>query len=125
VFSSVPFHVTLPASDPPRARAWYKEVMGLEPVEVDDFDGAWYETGGVRFLLYPSEFAGSNKATAASFSPDDFDVAMTHLRSKGVVFDEFDYDDFKTIDGVMTLPDGRKGAWFKDSEGNILNIISE
>ncbi len=121
----VPFNVTLPAADSARARAWYSEVMGLEPVEVDEFDGAWYETGGVRFLIYRSEFAGTNKATAASFTPTDFDAAMNRLRDKGVEFDEFDYDDFKTVDGVLTLPDGRRGAWFRDSEGNILNIISE
>lgn len=124
MFDSVPFQVTLPAADPARARAWYREVLGLDPLEVDDFDGAWYETGGVRFLLYPSEFAGTNQATAASFSPEDFDAAMDALRARGVVFDEFDYEDFKTVDGVLTLPDGRRGAWFRDSEGNILNMIS-
>jgi hypothetical protein len=98
--------------------------MGLEPVEIDEFDGAWYEAGGVRFLIYRSEFAGSNKATAAVLAPTDFDGAIDRLRDKGVEFDEFDYDDFKTVDGVLTLPDGRRGAWFRDSEGNILNIIS-
>jgi hypothetical protein len=50
---------------------------------------------------------------------------MALLRDRGVVFDEFDYDDFKTVNGVLELPDGRRGAWFKDSEGNILNIISK
>jgi catechol 2,3-dioxygenase-like lactoylglutathione lyase family enzyme len=125
MFDSVQFHVTLPASDIARARAWYEEILGLLPVETDLFDGSWYETGGVRFLLYPSGVAGTNQATAASFTPDDFDAAMALLRERGVVFDEFDYDDLKTVNGVLELPDGRKGAWFKDSEGNILNIVSE
>ncbi len=125
MFGSVQFHVTLPASDMARARAWYEETLGLRPVETDVFDGSWYETGGVRFLLYPSQVAGTNQATAASFTPDDFDAAMALLRDRGVVFDEFDYDDFKTVNGVLELPDGRRGAWFKDSEGNILNILSE
>jgi catechol 2,3-dioxygenase-like lactoylglutathione lyase family enzyme len=125
MFDSVQFRVTLPASDMARARAWYEETLGLLPVETDVFDGSWYETGGVRFLLYPSGVAGTNEATAASFIPDDFNAAMALLRERGVVFDEFDYDDFKTVNGVLELPDGRKGAWFRDSEGNILNIISE
>jgi catechol 2,3-dioxygenase-like lactoylglutathione lyase family enzyme len=125
MFDSVQFRATLPASDMARARAWYEETLGLVPVETDVFDGSWYETGGVRFLLYPSGVAGTNQATAVSFTSDDFDAAVALLRERGVVFDEFDYDDFKTVDGVLELPDGRKGAWFRDSEGNILNIISE
>jgi catechol 2,3-dioxygenase-like lactoylglutathione lyase family enzyme len=125
MFDSVQFRATLPASDMARARAWYEETLGLVPVETDLFDGSWYETGGVRFLLYPSGVAGTNQATAASFTSDDFDAAVALLRERGVVFDEFDYDDFKTVNGVLELPDGRKGAWFRDSEGNILNIISE
>ena len=125
MFDSVQFHATLPASDMARARAWYEEILGLRPVETDVFDGSWYETGGVRFLLYPSQVAGTNQATAATFSPDDFDAAMALLRDQGVAFSEFDYDDLKTVDGVLELPDGRRGAWFTDSEGNILNILSK
>jgi catechol 2,3-dioxygenase-like lactoylglutathione lyase family enzyme len=125
MFDSVQFRATLPASDMARARAWYEETLGLVPVETDVFDGSWYETGGVRFLLYPSGVAGTNQATAVSFTSDDFDAAVALLRERGAVFDEFDYDDFKTVNGVLELPDGRKGAWFRDSEGNILNIISE
>jgi catechol 2,3-dioxygenase-like lactoylglutathione lyase family enzyme len=124
MFDSVQFRVTLPASDMARARAWYEETLDLRPVETDVFGGSWYETGGVRFLLYPSGVAGTNQATAASFIADDFNAAIALLRERGAVFDEFDYDDVKTVNGVLELPDGRKGAWFRDSEGNILNIIS-
>jgi catechol 2,3-dioxygenase-like lactoylglutathione lyase family enzyme len=125
MFDSAQFHVTLPAADMTRARAWYEDTLGLRPVETDVFDGSWYETGGMRFLLYPSQAAGTNQATAASFSPDDFDSAMALLRDRGVTFDDFDYGEFKTVNGVLELPDGRRGAWFKDSEGNILNILSQ
>lgn len=124
MFEAVEFHATLPAADLERAKLWYEEKLGLRPVEEDVFGGAWYETGGTRFLLYLSAFAGTNQATAVSFSFEGFDAAMGVLRSRGVTFDEFDYDDFKTVDGVLELPDGRRGAWFKDSEGNILNILS-
>ena len=49
---------------------------------------------------------------------------MGVLRSRGVTFDEFDYGDVRTENGVMELPDGRRGAWFKDSEDNIVNIAT-
>ena len=124
MFDSIPFQVTLPASDIERAKAWYETTLGLQPAEEGDLGEAWYDTGGVRFMLYTSEFAGTNKATAASLTAPDFDSAMELLRSRGAVFDYVDFGEFKTVEGVMELPDGRKAAWVRDSEGNILAITS-
>lgn len=124
MFANAPLVPTLPASDLERAKAWYADKLGLHPVEEEEMAGAWYETGGSRFLVYPSQFAGTNKATAASMVVDDFAAAVARLRERGVTFQEFEFEDFKTVDGVIELPDGRKGSWVFDSEGNILNIIS-
>ena len=44
------------------------------------------------------------------------------LKAKGVKFEDYDFGEIKTVDGVMALPDGSKAAWFKDSEGNILGL---
>ncbi len=119
-----PLRVTLPASDIARAKAWYQEKLDLKPVEESE-DGAWYESGGTRFLLYPSQFAGTNQATAAGFEVDDFDAAASMLRSRGVTFEEYDFgEDFRTVDGVFTTSDGSKACWFKDSEGNILSLTN-
>ena len=125
MFEAVPFQVTLPASDMERAKAWYETVLGLRPVEEDDGGVAWYETGGLRFMLYASEFAGTNQATAASLTAPDFDGAMALLRSRGAAFEQYDFGEFKTVDGVLEMPDGRRASWVKDSEGNILAITSE
>ena len=89
---------------------------------VDEF-GVEYETGGARFGLYQSDFAGTNKATAAGFDVEDVDAAAAQLRERGVAFEDLDFGEMgQTVDGVITAPDGRKAAWFKDSEGNILAI---
>ena len=124
MFDSIPFQVTLPASDLERAKAWYETMLGLKPAEEGEFGEAWYDTGGARFMLYTSEFAGTNKATAASLTISDFGGAIELLRSRGAVFDHVDFGEFKTVDGVLELPDGRKAAWVKDSEGNTLAITS-
>ena len=50
---------------------------------------------------------------------------VSRLRAKGVEFLEFDYEDFKTVDGVMEMPDYGKGAWFYDSEGNTISLWEE
>lgn len=130
-------HPELTASDLNRARDWYRDKLGLEPVkhggepldpknppETVEYE-ILYDTGTARFGIYESPHAGQNKATAARLVTSDFDAALTKLRSRGVVFEDYDLgDDFKTVDGVLTSPDGEKTAWFKDSEGNILAIGS-
>ena len=118
-----PLIATLPAADINRAKDWYRDHLGLKPVEETSDGGALYDNGGARFVLYPSPFAGTNQATAAGFEVSDFDAAIAELRSNGVVFEEYDLGEgFSTVDGIVTAPDGRRGAWFKDSEGNILGV---
>ena len=116
---------TLPAADMARARAWYHDKLDLDPVEEMGDGSLWFAMGDGRFLVYPSRFAGTNQATSATFMPDDFDQAMMQLRSRGVVFEEYDMgENFRTIDAVLEMPDGMRAAWFKDSEGNIIGMDS-
>jgi predicted enzyme related to lactoylglutathione lyase len=117
--------VTLPASDLDRAKAWYAQVLGVEPVESRPTGELWYELGDSRFLLYSSQFAGTNQATAAGIQVDDFDATVAQLRERGAVLEDYDFgEDFRTTDGIITMPDGNRSAWMKDSEGNILAITS-
>ena len=74
-------------------------------------------------MLYPSGFAGTNQATAAGWQVDDIEAVVAGLKANGVEFQEYDFDELKTVDGIATLPDGLKGAWFIDSEGNILSVF--
>ena len=47
---------------------------------------------------------------------------MAELKSRGVTFEEYEQPGIKTIDGIATMG-GTKGAWFRDTEGNILALI--
>lgn len=65
------------------------------------------------FIIYPSQFAGTNRATAAGLAVQDFDAAIAELRSNGVVFEDYDLgEDFQTVDGIVTAPGGMRSAWF-------------
>jgi len=120
----------LPAIDKVRAKAWYKEILGLDPV--GDGDELDYDTGTAKFQIYESQYAGKNLATAMRLVTDDFDSLHAHLLSKGVVFEVYDIDgNFHDPDGTpyfdngaLISPDGEKTAWFKDTENNILAIGS-
>ena len=111
---------TLPASDLDRAKRFWHDVFGLDPVR-GDMGGEAYVIGGVGVLVYESQFAGTNQATAFSIMTDDLDRDMTALRAKGVVFHEYDLPGIKTENGVVDM-DGERGAWFDDSEGNIIAL---
>ena len=126
MLENVPIRPSVPASDLERAKRWYSEKLGLDPVRELDYGDVEYQTGGVRFLIYQTELAGTNEATAASFVVDDFDEVIASLRTSGVLFEDVDFGEFgATVDGVIESPDGsNKSAWFKDSEGNILSLTT-
>ena len=114
---------TLPASDLERAKAWYASMFDIEPTETTPDGSYWFELDGTRFMVYASQFAGTNQATAAAIGVEDVEAAVADLRARGAVFEDYDYgDDFRTVNGILTSPDGRRMAWLKDSEGNILGI---
>ncbi len=60
---------------------------------------------------------------------DDIEATVSELRSRGGVFEEHDLPGLKTIDGIAEIEgqypskgSGERGAWFRDSEGNMLGI---
>ncbi len=79
--------------------------------------------GDTTLVVYPSQFAGTNQATAAGLGVDDVEEVVIDLRDKGIRFEEYDFGDFRTVDGIFTAPDGTRGAWFKDTEGNIIGLF--
>ncbi|WP_062398892.1 hypothetical protein [Methanogenium cariaci] len=53
----------------------------------------------------------------------DIEAETQDLREKGIMFDEFDLPELKTVNGIATGVGGDKSAWFKDTEGgNILAL---
>ena len=115
---------SIPAADLDRAKQFYEGKLGLDPIAADG-DTARYRSGDSWFLLYKSDFAGTNQATAAALEVEDFDASISELKARGVAFQDYDFgDEFRTFDGVFTAPDGAKVAWIKDSEGNTIGIAS-
>ena len=113
----------LPAKDIARARAFYRDVLGLEPSDSMDEENLIYRCGnGTSFLLYQTDNAGTAKNTQMGWGTGDIDAEVADLRGRGVVFEEYDFPGLKTENGIATIPVG-KAAWFLDSEGNILNLF--
>ena len=121
MLSDAPVAPALPASDLARARAFYEQKLELSVVEENPGEVTFACGGGTVLFVYPSEFAGTNHATAAGFRVADLDAAMARMRDRGVVFEDYDLPGLTTVDGVATFEGGR-GAFFKDTEGNILAL---
>jgi catechol 2,3-dioxygenase-like lactoylglutathione lyase family enzyme len=115
-------HPTIPATDLGRARAWYADKLGLNPDQ--EFPGALlYRVGGNSgFLLFSARVAGTSEHQVAAWVVEDLETEVAELRSRGVAFEEYDSAGLRTVDDIATTPAG-KGAWFKDSEGNVLTMI--
>ena len=115
---------TLAVSDLERARDFYENTLGLAPTQ--DLAGAMlYKSGNAVVLVYPSEYAGTNKATAASWAVgDDFDAIVEDLRMKGVAFERYDDLPETTREGDVHMIGEFKSVWLKDPDGNILNLTN-
>src|SRR4029450_4487745 len=118
----------LPAQDLNRARAFYADKLGLEPVE-ERPGGLWYVCAGGGFALFGAAGAASGDHTQMGWEVDDIEATVTELRSRGVVFEEYDIPGLETIDGTAEIEgqypskgSGERGAWCRDSEGNMLGI---
>jgi catechol 2,3-dioxygenase-like lactoylglutathione lyase family enzyme len=118
----------LPAQDLDRARAFYAERLGLEPVE-ERPGGLRYECGRGRFTLFESAGVASGSHTQMAWEVDDIDAVVGELRSRGVVFEEVDVPGLRTVEGIAEVEGnypsvgrGERAAWFHDSEGNLIGV---
>ena len=111
---------SIAVSDLDRAKAFYGGALGLT-VKEERFDGVTYEAGDAAFLVYPSQFAGTNKSTSMAFDVDDLDAAVKELTEAGVTLEEYDFPGLKTVNGIAEI-EGRRNGWFKDPDGNIIAI---
>ncbi|MCV0398038.1 MAG: VOC family protein [Rhizobiaceae bacterium] len=107
-------------SDIDRARAFYRDTLGLELESEMGGHVLVFRTGATHLVVYRSEFAGTNKANAVVWGVgDDIEAIAADLKAKGVAFEHYDGMDWKGdihVDGDMKL------VWIKDPDGNILHF---
>ncbi|WP_329194012.1 MULTISPECIES: VOC family protein [unclassified Streptomyces] len=119
----------LPAADLDRARRFYSERLGLEPVD-ERPGGLLYRCGSTEFAVFRSTGSSPGTFTQMGWEVDDLETAVAQLKGRGVVFEEVDVPGLRTRDGIAEIEGnypskgarGERGAWFRDSEGNLLGI---
>jgi catechol 2,3-dioxygenase-like lactoylglutathione lyase family enzyme len=115
----------LPARDLSRARRFYSDNLGLEPIE-ERPGGLRYRCGNSFFVLFESAGEASGSHTQMGWEVDDIEATMAALKARR---EEYDLPGLKTVNGIAEIAGnypskgvGEKGSWFKDSEGNLLGI---
>lgn len=112
---------TLPVVEMKRAREFYENTLGLKVIG-SETGGLFFDCGnGTMLYLYQR---GQTKAdhTVAGFIVSDIEAEVQALKKLGVVFEEYDLPEMKSVHGIVTKSGGEKTAWFKDTEGNILAL---
>jgi catechol 2,3-dioxygenase-like lactoylglutathione lyase family enzyme len=114
-------YAKLPAQDVERARAFYRDVLGFEPVR-ENHGHLFYECGGASFLVFPSSASSAGTHDQLGFTVEVVEATAAELRQRGVVLESYDAPPGRTFrDGIMDY--GLvKAAWFKDSENNLISV---
>lgn len=111
---------TIAVSDIIAAQEYYEGVLGFT-VEEENSGGATYRSGTGKFFIYQSEFAGTNQATCASWEVEDVASVVVDLKARGVTFEHYELPGM-IREGDIHSMGAHRSAWFKDPDGNILNI---
>jgi catechol 2,3-dioxygenase-like lactoylglutathione lyase family enzyme len=106
------------------AKKFYEDTLGLEQVDAEGQEVIVFKSGNSMINVYRSQYAGTNQATAVTWVVgNDIEGVVGALKAKGITFEHYDMSDV-TRDGDLHIAGDMKVAWFKDPDGNILNIVN-
>ena len=105
------------------AAQFYEGKLGLRKVG-EEMQVLVYKSGNSSIMVYQSQFAGTNQATAVTWQVDDVDGAVRALKEKGIAFERYEFPDVKH-EGDVHVFGKIRNAWFKDPDGNILSIVNK
>jgi catechol 2,3-dioxygenase-like lactoylglutathione lyase family enzyme len=106
------------------ARKFYEDTLGLTQVGAEGQELIVFKSGNSTINVYQSQYAGTNQATAVTWVVgEDVEEVVQALKAKGVTFEHYDMQDM-TREGDVHVAGNMKVVWFKDPDGNILNIVS-
>ena len=116
---------TVAVKDLKSASRFYEDTLGMKRKGNEGDEAILYSSGKASFLVYRSQHAGTNQATAATWDVGgDIEAVVETLRGKGVRFEHYDLPGMRRAGDVHVAGD-MKAAWLKDPDGNILALVGE
>src|SRR5262245_51849919 len=111
----------LAVKDLKAASRFYEDTLGLTRVGTEGDQLIAYRSSATMLYVYRSKEAGTNKATAVTWTVSDVDAEVEALKQKGVSFEHYDLPGLRR-EGDIHVGTHIKVAWFKDPDGNILSV---
>ncbi len=106
------------------AKRFYGETLGLTQVGSEADELIVFRSGNSMINVYRSKYAGTNQATALTWVVgEDVESVVEALKAKGISFEHYNMPEIRR-EGDVHIGGNMKVAWFKDPDGNILNIVS-
>jgi predicted enzyme related to lactoylglutathione lyase len=117
-----PVMTQISVTDIDRAKEFYEKKLGLRPDGIGEKNAEIYTCGeGSKFLIYAGGAKPQAENTIMSFNVRQIEVIVNEMKSRGVVFEEYDLPGIKTENSIASKGD-LKSAWFKDIDGNIIAV---
>ena len=107
-------------SDAGRAKAFYRDTLGLHLMSEDGFALVFDANGTMLRVAIVPEIA-PQKYTVLGWNVPDIVAMAKGLGKAGVALERFKGVPQDEL-GIWTAPGGARVAWFKDPDGNILSI---
>ena len=106
------------------AKRFYGETLRLTQVGSEADELIVFRSGNSMINVYRSKYAGTNQATALTWVVGEgVESVVEALKAKGISFEHYDMLEIRR-EGDVHIGGNMKVAWFKDPDGNILNIVS-
>jgi predicted enzyme related to lactoylglutathione lyase len=115
---------TVATTDLEQAGEFYEKKVGLTKMQSPEQEVLLFKSGNSRLIVYKSQFAGTNKASAVTWAVDDVDATVRDLKSRGITFEHYQFPNME-LEGDVHVMGRTRAAWFKDPDGNILAIANK
>ncbi len=107
-------------TDPSRAKAFYRDVLGLLLISEDEYALVFDAHGTMLRVAIVNEIVLA-PYTVLGWQVDDIDATVRGLSAKGVKFERYAWMEQDDL-SIWSAPSGAKVAWFKDPGGNLLSV---
>ncbi|MFC0518274.1 VOC family protein [Mucilaginibacter angelicae] len=113
--------------DTAKAKTFYADVLGLDVTDVPEMEGLLNLniTGSIPILIYTKPNHTPATFTILNFPVNNVEKTVDELSARGVKFEVYNQENFKTNEKGVFLGGGPKIAWFKDPAGNFLSVIEK
>src|SRR5438132_8822978 len=106
--------------DSARAKAFYRETLGLNLVSEDQF-ALVFDVQGTMLRVTTVQKVAAAPYTVLGWQVEDIIAAAKQLGKAGVIFEHYEGMDQDKL-GIWTSPSGARVARFKDPDRNTLSI---